>query len=297
MSDPIYFIDRGSGERQEEQVYYEAVLRFLYTTKPGWTCAKLIAHLPFISKTTGWLERLPLSRRKIIPFIQKYGLNPDEFVVSPENFSSFDDFFTRKLKPETRPLTSGPIIPADGRYLVYPDLNETSGFVVKGKTFSLEKLLGDDETLYSRYKHGSMVLARLCPTDYHRFHFPCSGTPYKPHLINGPLYSVNPLALKKYLSILVENKRVLTEIDTDTHGKLLYIEIGATSVGSIHQTFTPEKPVQKGDEKGFFSFGGSSLILLFEPGAITFAPDLLANSSQFLETRCLFGQSLTTLLK
>src|SRR6202044_707631 len=107
-----------------------------------------------------------------------------------------------------------------------------------------------NDALAEQFANGSVVLARLCPCDYHRFHFPCDAIPGPAKLINGPLYSVNPIALCKNLSILSENKRMITELETDHFGKVLYIEVGATNVGSIHQTFTPYQRYKKGDEKG-----------------------------------------------
>ncbi len=141
-----------------------------------------------------------------------------------------------------------------------------------------------------------MAIVRLCPSDYHRFHFPCDGTPSKARLINGALYSVNPMALRKRISILAENKRMITEIDTERFGTILYIEIGATSVGTICQTFTPELRVEKGEEKGYFEFGGSCIVLLFERGRVEFDSDLIRNTELGFETRSNFGQSLGHIL-
>ena len=137
-----------------------------------------------------------------------------------------------------------------------------------------------------------MVIARLCPIDYHRFHFPFSCTPSKSTLLNGALFSVNPLALKKNIRIFSENKRSLTSLKTDKFGDVLFIEVGATCVGGIFQTYTPNQAVVKGQEKGYFSFGGSSLILLFEPGRIHFDADLIEASKKKIEIRGLLGQSM-----
>ena len=137
-----------------------------------------------------------------------------------------------------------------------------------------------------------MVMARLAPADYHRFHFPCNCTPSKAHLITGPLYSVNPIALRKNIEYLTENKRMITELKTHLFGTILAIEVGATFVGSIVQTFEPEKHYAKGDEKGYFEFGGSCILLLFEPARIQLDQDLIENTHQGLETLGQMGQSL-----
>jgi phosphatidylserine decarboxylase len=283
----IQYVDRKTGQLCIEKIYGHKALSLLYGDSIFSTLLlPLIARLPFWSLYYGYLQKRPQSRSKIAPFIASYGIDTSEFAT--QNFASFNDFFIRKLKPSCRPISSAPLVcPADGRYLVYPQFSQ---FVVKGQSFSLDEFLGDP-TLAAHYAKGSMVIARLCPTDYHRFHFPCPATPSSPHLINGSLFSVNPLALRKRLSILSENKRVITRLETPL-GTILYIEIGATAVGTIRQTFTPHTPVQKGQEKGYFEFGGSCLALLFEPGRVTFDQDLIANTQKGLETLCQYGTSL-----
>jgi phosphatidylserine decarboxylase len=175
--------------------------------------------------------------------------------------------------------------------LVFPNIAEADGFWVKGKKFSLEALLQDRE-LSKRYEQGAMVIARLCPVDYHRFHFPVECVPGPAHLINGSLYSVNPMALKRTIEILSENKRMLTKLKTKDFKEVLFIEVGATYVGSIHQTYASGATYLKGEEKGYFSFGGSCLILLFEPDTIQFDKDLIDASQRKREVRGLLGQSL-----
>ncbi|MCH9608574.1 MAG: Phosphatidylserine decarboxylase proenzyme 2 [Chlamydiales bacterium] len=289
----MHYIDRKTGEKQVEKVYYEGLLRFFYgENRAGQKLAKIFSSYPFFSKFFGFLQTRPFSKRKIAPFIEKYQIDSSEFQKPPETFSSFNDFFTRTLKKEARPIDkSDAVIPADGRFLFYQDITACDGFVVKGEKFSLATLLGS-QTLAKRYEGGSMVIGRLNPTDYHRFHFPCDNHPSDPRLINGWLYSVNPIALKQNLNRFINNKRSLTTLESEHFGPVLFIEIGATNVGSIHQTFTPRKQYKKGEEKGYFSFGGSALVLLFEKNNIVFDQDLVFNSSKHTETLCLMGQSL-----
>lgn len=290
----IAYIDRKTGERCIEKVYGYKALSILYGE--GYfkrlfsaIILPLLANVPLFSKFYGYLQKRPSSAKKIAPFIDAYGIDANEF--AEKDFASFNDFFIRKLKPETRPIVSDPNIlamPADGRYFVYPEFDQ---FVVKGKEFSLLHFLESSVDAH-RYRQGSMAIVRLCPTDYHRFHFPCDGLPGKARLINGPLYSVNLIALRKRISILAENKRMITEIETQQFGTLLYIEIGATSVGSIHQSYISDQPVKKGDEKGYFEFGGSCIVLLFEKGRVVFDNDLIRNTENGLETKANFGESL-----
>lgn len=290
----ISYIDRSSGQICVEKVYGQKALSLLYGDgffKRIFSMLLLpsIAKSPLFSHFYGYLQKTKASAKKITPFISAYGIDSSEF--ADENFSSFNDFFIRKLKPQTRPIVSDPNVlttPADGRYLVYPSIEE---FVIKGKRFSLSTFLQDPQ-LTKRYQDGSMVIVRLCPVDYHRFHFPSDGIASKPKVINGNLYSVNPLALRKRISILCENKRVITEIDTQKFGKIQYVEIGATSVGSIRQTFHHLTPVKKGEEKGYFEFGGSCIVLLFEKGRIHFDADFITNTQNGFETKSNFGCSL-----
>ena len=149
---------------------------------------------PLFSALYGWWQKQPITKRKIAPFIKNFHIDTSEFLDDPTTFRSFNDFFIRKLKPSARPFSLDPkmaIIPADGRYYFYQNIKEADGFLVKGEKFDLHSLLQDDP-LAHRYAHGSMVLARLCPTDYHRYHFPCDCIPGPTRFINGWLYSVNP---------------------------------------------------------------------------------------------------------
>ncbi len=297
--EPIVYIDRILRKEEKEKVYGGAGIKFLYGDDllSAWIGAPLmhtLSRLPFFSAFYGWWQNRSWTKNKIAPFIQAFNVDLQEFLKDTSDFTSFNDFFIRKLKPNARPIDPRKevaVIPADGRYWFYQDISAVDGFIVKGKKFCLETLLENQE-LARKYSHGSMVIARLCPSDYHRFHFPCSGIPGSSTLINGYLYSVNPIAIKKDLEIFTQNKRSLCAMQTDHFGTLLYCDVGATFVGSIHQTYTPSNPVVKGEEKGYFSFGASCLILLFEPGAIQFDQDLLVASASGKEIRCLLGQPM-----
>lgn len=285
------YIDRGTGELREEPIYCETILRFLYGSRIGKPLGTLLAELPIFSRFLGWWFRRSWTKKKIRPFIAHFEIDMTEFENPVESYPSFDAFFIRTLKKESRPLAKELIIPADGRYLFYQNVAACDNFVLKNKKFSIKKLVGLD-SIANVYAEGSMVIARLSPSDYHRFHFPCDCIPGPARLINGPFYPPYPKAIIQNIVFLSENKRMITELKTDHYGTILFIEIGTTAVGSIHQTYQPGTPYKKGDEKGYFSFGGSSLILLFEKGCIRLAKDILAHSSQQIETLCHMGQSL-----
>ncbi len=298
MTEITYF-DRQTKREEREKVYGHFFLKLLYGKNLFYRMISavflpLFSRVSLLSHLYGAFQKSSLSRRKVKPFIQAFHVDSSEFLDSVDSYRSFNDFFIRRLKPECRPMTPGvdiAVLPADARYLVFPDIEAANGFWVKGKKFSLETLLRDKK-LASRYGQGAMVIARLCPVDYHRFHFPLACVPGPARLINGPLYSVNPMALKRNIQILSENKRMITTLQTKNFGEVLFIEVGATYVGSIHQTYTPDAPCEKGEEKGYFSFGGSCLILLFEPNTIVFDQDLIDASLKKREVRGLLGQSL-----
>ncbi|RYD32157.1 MAG: hypothetical protein EOP87_13340 [Verrucomicrobiaceae bacterium] len=149
-------------------------------------------------------------------------------------------------------------------------------------------LLGDAERA-EKYADGALVLSRLCPVDYHRFHFPAAGIPSETVVLNGPLFSVSPIALRKNLGYLWENKRTLTRLETPNLGTVLCLEIGATCVGTIVQTFGPGSPVDKGAEKGYFAFGGSSTITIFEPDSVLLENDLRHHSAKQVELYAKIG--------
>lgn len=299
----IVYIDRITKKKATEEVYGARALNLLYgnswASKTWGKVLKILACKNVLfSSLYGWWQKRSWTRRKIAPFIKKYSIDEREFQKDVHAFTSFNDFFVRKLKPQCRPLCEEQnvaIIPADGRYLFHQNIQECDGFIVKGKKFNLGDLLGDP-ILAEQYSRGPMVMARLCPTDYHRFHFPCACTPSEAKTINGALYSVNPIAIKKNISIFTENKRVITTLKT-SHGSILYIEVGATNVGTVVQTYSPNQHYTTGSEKGFFSFGGSSLILLFPPNVITFDQDLLNATKEGFEIRCLMGQSMGKLIQ
>jgi len=291
--EPVRYFNRLTGSLETEQIYGEGWLRLAYESP----CGTILRHLikrRFFSRWYGRRMARPASCKLVAPFIAEYGLDAAEFSSPPDSFTSFNDFFIRKLKPEARPLDPDPhavVFPCDGRHLGFQDASRVSSVFVKGQRFDLAALLGSDR-LAARYATGALLLSRLCPIDYHRFHFPASGLPSIPRLLNGPLFSVSPLALRRNLAYLWENKRVLTELQTNDFGTILTLEIGATNVGSIHQTFTPGQPVQRGGEKGYFAFGGSSMITLFEPGRVALAEDLVEHSAHQTELFALFGSRL-----
>ncbi|KAJ3683235.1 hypothetical protein LUZ60_013462 [Juncus effusus] len=233
---------------------------------------------------------------KFIEFFQDQ-INMDEVKYPLEHFKTFNEFFVRELKDGARLIASPErdeiaVCAADCRLMAFDSITESTRLWIKGRKFSIEGLLGKDNCSDS-LKNGSLVIFRLAPQDYHRFHVPVSGTVESFVEIPGFLYTVNPIAVNsKYCNVFTENKRVVSIISSPDFGKVAFVAIGATMVGSI--TFTKKKGdhVRKGDEFGYFAFGGSTVICVFEKDSVQIDDDLLANSNRSLETLVTVGTSL-----
>jgi phosphatidylserine decarboxylase len=305
MPAPLRFYHRYKKRLETEQVFGERWLHFAYGNPLGRLGVWAFARRALFSQFYGAKMNNPVSALRILPFISKYEIDSDEFAKSPFDYKTFNEFFFRALKPESRPIAPGDdvaVFPADGRHLAFRDVATAPGFYVKGATFTLAELFGEaklpenQRTLAQAFAGGAMLISRLCPVDYHRFHFPVSGTPEESRRIEGFLYSVNPVALRRNLRYLIANKREITLIHSPQFGRVAMVEVGATNVGSIRQTFVPGRPVQKGDEKGMFAFGGSCVITLFQRGRIHFDADILEQSGQYVETYAKMGDHLGAVL-
>jgi len=293
-SEPIQYFNRYTGCLETERIYGERFLRRTYGNPLGRLAVHAVFKRSVFSRWYGWRMNAARSRAKIAPFIAHFAVDPREFADAPESYRTFNEFFYRKLKPSARPIDPDPntaVFPADGRHLGFQDTSKMDGILVKGAVFDLGKLLGDD-ALAARFRDGTLVLSRLCPADYHRYHFPVAGKPDAPRLINGPLFAVNPIAQRQNIHIFSENKRAVTRIDSAEFSTVLMLEVGATCVGSFEYTFTPGQPVAKGAEKGFFKFGGSATITLFERGRVRLAEDLLQHSARRVELYAHMGDRL-----
>jgi len=282
---------------ETEQVYGEGFLRWAYGNPLGKLALSAFIKRPVFSAWYGMRMDRPASAHRIAPFIERYGIDAAEFIEPDDGFRSFNEFFHRKLEDGARPIDQDAAVvtfPADGRHLGFACAAEIKGVFVKGQRFDLPGLLGD-AALAERYRNGALVFSRLCPVDYHRFHFPLAGLPGETRVINGPLFSVSPIALRQNLAYLWTNRRTITELRTESCGTVLLMEIGATCVGRIEQTYQAGSHVAKGAEKGYFAFGGSSTITFFEPGRVVLAEDLLSHSSRQTELYARMGTAMARL--
>jgi phosphatidylserine decarboxylase len=291
---PITVFNRLTGKIETEQVYGESWLKWTYGTPFGRLSLAALVRRAWFSHWYGWRMNRPKSVQKVLPFVVRYELDADEFTKPATAFRTFNEFFYRTLKPAARPVVADEavaVLPADGRHLAFQNADTADGFYVKGAKFTLSELLGSAD-LGAEFAGGSLLISRLCPVDYHRFHFPVAGTPDEARLINGWLYSVSPIALRRNVRYLVQNKRMVTLMDTPRFGRVAVLEIGATCVGSILQSYAPGRPVAKGAEKGLFAFGGSCVVTVFTKDRIRFDDDLVSSSSEHREVYARMGQSL-----
>ena len=290
----IKYFNRYTGNIETEAVYGERFLRWAYGTSSGLLSVEVLIKQIWVSRWYGWRMNRSKSRHRVPRFVSRYGVKMADFEREAHDYQSFNDFFSRKLKDGARKIDKNPksiVFPVDGRHMGFQNISLIRGVFVKGQYFNLEKLLGDAAEA-DHYKDGALVLSRLCPVDYHRFHFPVGGDVGESRYIKGPLYSVNPFALRFSLGILSENKRMITPIETPNIGRVLMLEVGATFVGSLMQSFQKNSAVNRGDEKGFFRFGGSSTILLFEKGKIQLDQDLVTQSANGLELYAKMGDRM-----
>lgn len=294
-SAPITFFNRRTRRIETERIYGESWLRFIYGGNPlGKLSLAAVVRRAWFSAWYGWRMNRPVSANKVLPFVVDYEVDADEFDRPATAFRTFNDFFYRRLRAGARPIAAGAdaaVFPADGRHLAYQNVDTADGFYAKGKKFTLAALLGD-EALAREFAGGAMLISRLCPVDYHRFHFPVSGVPGEARAINGWLYSVSPLALRINPGYLTENKRMVTLVESPRFGRVAVLELGATMVGAILQSYAPGRAVEKGDEKGMFAFGGSCVITLFQRGRIRFEADLIEHTAEQREVYARMGDRL-----
>lgn len=292
MGEPhaIEYWDRRTGRAEQEQVFGDVLLRWVYGA--GWhqRTVKALAIRRTLSRIVGLYQSSPLSRRRIARFVRDYRVAMDEFQPGP--FRSFNDFFVRAFKPGARPFDTDPTaLPAfaEGRYLAFAALGGGETFPVKGIHMSAEAVLRDPERA-APFRDGPALIARLCPVDYHRFHYPDDGRTAIQYQVAGRLHSVNPFALRRHGAVFATNRRSVGILETEHFGRLAYVEVGALCVGRIVQTHPVEEPFRRGAEKGCFLFGGSTVILFGEAGRWVPDADLLEQTARRRETLVRLGE-------
>ncbi|KAI8625723.1 phosphatidylserine decarboxylase-domain-containing protein [Xylariaceae sp. FL1651] len=294
--------DRLTGQINEEKmsVYVRLGIRLLYKglKSKDMETKRIRKLLKGLSIKQGKKYDDPASRSQIEGFIAFHQLDMGEVLLPVEKFKNFNEFFYRALKPDARPCSAPDnphiiVSPADCRSVVFNSIDAATKIWVKGRGFSIKRLLGDAYPEDApRYENGALGIFRLAPQDYHRFHIPVDGILRKPKLIEGEYYTVNPMAIRSALDVYGENVRVICPIDSEHHGRVMVICVGAMMVGSTVITRNEGEHVRRAEELGYFKFGGSTIVVLFEPGKMVFDDDLVDNSNSALETLIRAGMSV-----
>lgn len=263
-------------------------LEWMYGTRSGRLLVKLMIR-PGVSRAAGWLLDRRVSALAVGPFIHKNHICMDDF--EQRRFRSFNDFFTRRVLPGKRPVDDAPahlIAPCDSKLTVY-DIRPDSRFWIKGTEYTLEGLLQSRE-LAERFLGGTLLLFRLTVGDYHRYTYIDSGFVGGSTRIPGVFHTVNPAAASRY-PIYRENTREYSLLESQQFGTVLQMEVGAAMVGRIVNA-PGSRSVRRGEEKGRFEFGGSTVIVLLQRGRAVLDADLLRNTAQDAETVVRLGERI-----
>jgi len=293
----IQIFNRRENRMDIEKVYGDNMVKFAYGTPVGRLLGPVIASKMF-SQQYGKSQDSLKSADKVAPFLKNFDIKIDQyqkgsFKDNPieTSYKSFNEFFIRKFQEGQRTFTPnndemGAF--AEARYFGHESMTDDLKIPVKGSMLRAVDLIGD-AALAQDFIAGPLMIARLCPVDYHRYHYPDDGKTLEAFTIPGDLHSVNPLALRYRQDIFIKNERRVSILETAHFGKLAYIEVGATCVGKIVQSFDESKPFKKGDEKGYFLFGGSTVVLCGEKGRWAPSDDILTNTKAGIETYIQLG--------
>lgn len=291
----IVLYDRRRGERCREVIHEKWFMDLFYGTLPGRWLAVLLFSRRWFSRLYGRLQRRPASRRKILPFVERHGIDPTESERPPQEYPDFAAFFARRLKPARRPIEFDPdvlIAPADGRLLAF-SVQHGQVYPVKGAYFDLEEL-APGALPADRYANGLCLILRLAPGDPHRFCQVDDGMQSAVRGFPGRLHSVSPLALRHGLNVFPSNYRHCCTVESRSFGSIFVMEVGALTVGSIHQCIPDGGAVRRGEEKGWFEVGGSTVILLLEAGRARVDDDITQQSLAGVESLVRLGERIGT---
>lgn len=292
----IKYINRSTGKVETERPPAEGLLKFLYGNTFGKFAFLPLAKQKIITKKYGKMMSDPKSVDRIQAFIDSLNIDMSESKKEISEFQSFNNFFYRELKPDARKIENGLVSPGDGRVLAFEKVSEVNSFYVKGTKFTLKAFLKDD-ALIDKHKNSSMIIVRLAPNDYHRYHFPFKGIASEAKKISGSYYSVSPIALQaNFTKVFCKNKKEICSLTTEDQGEILVIPVGATMVGSLNSTYQANAVVEKGQEMGYFAFGGSTVVLLFESDYFKIDEDLLQNTKNNTETFLKMGEQIASVV-
>lgn len=276
------------GNEFEVDTTQDKFLRNLYTTKWGNIFLEFLIS-PKVTNAMGWFMNTRLSTLMIDRFVKKNNIKMADY--KRKFYTSYNDFFTRKIKKNRRPIDmreNAFITPSDGKVTVYP-INKNLVVNIKNCDYSVKSLLRNTE-LSEYYNNGWLYVIRLTVDNYHRYCYPAAGYQYNNVPLPGIFHTVNPVALE-HASVFVENSREYTVIDTDNFGRIVQMEVGAMGVGRI-SNHKEDCFVEKGEEKGYFEFGGSTICLFVSKDGVIPCEDLVMNSVENCETIVKMGEAI-----
>lgn len=285
--------NRQTGELFQEKVFGDFWLNFFYG---NWASRSFISNAviqKFASKVYGAYQSSTASQKMVDNFIHNFEINMENFQIPDGGYPNFNSFFTRKKKngktlfPENNNELGSP---CDARLFVSKINAGKTTLHVKGKNVAVEDLLGGQQ-LGEDFDGGYALVFRLCPVDYHRFHFVDGGQCGEIRHFGSKLHSVNPVSLQKVPGVFLENERQVCFLDSEHFSRIWIIEVGAMCVGKIIQSFESKEKILRGQEKGYFEFGASTQILLLN-NKIKLDEDLVENSTNGIETLVQTGEKI-----
>ncbi|MBQ1391932.1 MAG: phosphatidylserine decarboxylase [Lachnospiraceae bacterium] len=277
------------GEIVEEEEKGKKITSFFYGTKLGRMLLKPLVS-PIWQRFLGAMLDSRLSVGLVLPYKKMHHI--DMSLYKPRFYESFNAFFTREIKEELRPIDqemAGIVAPCDGKASVYPITEELS-LHIKNTTYSIARLLKSKE-LAEKYKNGVALVVRLSGGDYHHYCYVADGKKGKNHYLHGVFHALTPLACEKK-PVYQENAREFCRIRTHYFDEIIQMEVGAMLIGRINNLEEGIREVKKGEEKGYFSYGGSTIVVLFKEDAVDFDRDLLQNTEQGMETIVKMGERI-----
>jgi len=286
MSVQVY--DRKRGVVYDEPQYGERRLHLLYETMFGRLLLGAIFARRWYSGLNAIRDKSSFSAGKIQPLIDRFSIDMSDY--PEQSYASYDSFITREIDPAKRPIAENPhalIAVADSRLLAY-SVTSDGRIAVKQSSYTITELLRDRD-LAATYNEGTCLVFRLGTEDYHRYCFVDDGEVLRTNSINGVLHSVQPVSSKRYKAFS-ENHREYSVIETVNFGTVVTVEVGALLVGKIHNHDVTS--CRRGQEKGYFSLGGSSILMVLKPGTVTVDSDITEHSLKQIETKVRLGEKV-----
>lgn len=285
------YIKSREGEYIDNCILNDGALGFLYGSIVGRILLKLLTKR-FVSKLGGVFMNSHFSKGFIKGTVKRANINLSDYEKS--EFCSYNDFFTRKMKSEKRPVAMNAdnfISPCDAKISAYK-ISDDSNFFIKNSIYTVTDLLGGNTQLADVYKGGYCLIFRLTVDDYHRYCYIDDGEKGDNIFIPGVLHTVNPIALDNY-NIYKRNCREYTVLNTINFGEVTQIEVGAMMVGKIKNLYGKHN-FKRGQEKGMFEFGGSTIVLLVKENKVLIDNDIITNTAENIETLVHLGERIAS---